>query len=826
MTTILIKKKDTAGAPVAGDLTNAAGGAEIAVNTATKRLYTKDSGGNIVELGTNPSALTTNLLFSPDATYDIGASGASRPRDMFLSRNLTVGGTLTLAGGVNLNGNVTVGDSSADTLTINSTITSNLIFTDNTYDIGASGATRPRNLFLAGNITAGGSQTLTGALTVDSTTDSSSTTTGSIQTDGGVGIAKALYVGTTGTIRTVLTVGAAANTDAVALFDSLDANGSHLRLLNSNTVNTYFGAAAGISASGTASDTALRAQGALYFLTNGNNPRVTVTTDGYVGIRTTSPAGFLHVAPGNAAASSTAGAPIILQAQQGGASASGGNILIGSGQNGSGGTNGYIAFGVGSSTSGSAFASGEVGRFDVSGRFLVNLTSAVFTNSQIQATASSGPTLGIQQTTNTAYAGGFWNSSASADRKFLAFYYDAGGSQLASFEATGTTFLLYGAGSNGISINSSGYVGIATTTPTFSTSFSATSSTVLQVGNAGAGNGQVRVGGNTSSAIGLTLDYNNSGATTSVIRAEYGASSANAGLYLDSGFIAFRTGTSFTERGRFDSSGTLRVNNTSGGNGALLAVGSGFTTDSGSGTTIVTSGALEFNYDGVSGTQKHARVRGTGSTTGGAYAGGIALEYYAYISGSYQWATGLEIDSGGSTVMSGNTCYVAPSAGSANFKVQAPNAAGANAYLYLTCTGSNEGGFYYERANSRLWAYSQSGGVYLNSTATSWTSSSDERMKDIIEPIANAAQRLKGWRTVFGKFKTDKEGTRRAFFIAQDLLVNTPEVVDVVDPEKLGVHYTETIPVVAAAVNEHTDEIASLKAIIQQLTARLDAANI
>jgi hypothetical protein len=109
--------------------------------------------------------------------------------------NLSVGGTLTITGGINLNGNVTVGDASTDTLTINSTITSNLIFTDNTYDIGASGATRPRNLFLAGNATIGGAQTLTGALTVDSTTDTSSATTGSIQTDGGVGIAKGLYVG-------------------------------------------------------------------------------------------------------------------------------------------------------------------------------------------------------------------------------------------------------------------------------------------------------------------------------------------------------------------------------------------------------------------------------------------------------------------------------------------------------------------------------------------------------------------------------------------------------------------------------------------------------
>ena len=158
-----------------------------------------DAAGDLI---TVPGTVNSNLLFT-DATYDIGASGATRPRDMFLSRNLTVGGTLTLAGGVNLNGNVTVGDSSADTLTINSTITSNLIFTDNTYDIGASGATRPRSLFLAGNITAAGNQTLTGALTVDSTTDSSSTTTGSIQTDGGVGIAKALFVGTTVTAATL-----------------------------------------------------------------------------------------------------------------------------------------------------------------------------------------------------------------------------------------------------------------------------------------------------------------------------------------------------------------------------------------------------------------------------------------------------------------------------------------------------------------------------------------------------------------------------------------------------------------------------------------------
>ncbi len=58
-TPILTYKSDTASAvPSAGNLTNSANGAELAVNTADKRLFTKDSGGSVVEIGTNPSSLT------------------------------------------------------------------------------------------------------------------------------------------------------------------------------------------------------------------------------------------------------------------------------------------------------------------------------------------------------------------------------------------------------------------------------------------------------------------------------------------------------------------------------------------------------------------------------------------------------------------------------------------------------------------------------------------------------------------------------------------------------------------------------------------------
>ena len=64
MTTILTKKKDTTGAPAPGDLTNGAGGAELAVNTADKRLYTKDSGGSIVEVGIDPATFSVNSAYS------------------------------------------------------------------------------------------------------------------------------------------------------------------------------------------------------------------------------------------------------------------------------------------------------------------------------------------------------------------------------------------------------------------------------------------------------------------------------------------------------------------------------------------------------------------------------------------------------------------------------------------------------------------------------------------------------------------------------------------------------------------------------------------
>jgi len=81
----------------AGDITTTAPALSRTVGVATTTSTLLLAATTAVSLLPNP--ITQDLLFV-DATYDIGKSGASRPRDLFLSRNETVGGTLLVTGGI------------------------------------------------------------------------------------------------------------------------------------------------------------------------------------------------------------------------------------------------------------------------------------------------------------------------------------------------------------------------------------------------------------------------------------------------------------------------------------------------------------------------------------------------------------------------------------------------------------------------------------------------------------------------------------------------------------------------------------------------------
>lgn len=56
---------------------------------------------------TMTARLASGLTWSSDNAQDIGASGANRPRDLFLARNAVIGGTLGVAGAATLSGAVT-----------------------------------------------------------------------------------------------------------------------------------------------------------------------------------------------------------------------------------------------------------------------------------------------------------------------------------------------------------------------------------------------------------------------------------------------------------------------------------------------------------------------------------------------------------------------------------------------------------------------------------------------------------------------------------------------------------------------------------------------
>lgn len=81
-----------------------------------------------------------NLLANVNNALDIGASTDGKPRDLFLGRNATIGGTL---------------QAGASTLGAITTLGAMLFTPDVTYDIGGVSSNRPRNIYAAGLTTTG-----------------------------------------------------------------------------------------------------------------------------------------------------------------------------------------------------------------------------------------------------------------------------------------------------------------------------------------------------------------------------------------------------------------------------------------------------------------------------------------------------------------------------------------------------------------------------------------------------------------------------------------------------------------------------------------------
>jgi len=157
------------------------------------------------------------------------------------------------------------------------------------------------------------------------------------------------------------------------------------------------------------------------------------------------------------------------------------------------------------------------------------------------------------------------------------------------------------------------------------------------------------------------------------------------------------------------------------------------------------------------------------------------------------------------------------------------NASGSSTQIYVRHSSAAAGRYWRYGAdhNNTLYVINQdTTGVYMPNGNTGWTGLSDERYKDIIEPITGAVEKVASLRAVIGKFKTDEEDRRRAFLIAQDVQTVLPEAVDASNPERLGVTLTDIIPLLVAALKESKERIEALEASNADLLARVSALEL
>jgi hypothetical protein len=144
---------------------------------------------------------------------------------------------------------------------------------------------------------------------------------------------------------------------------------------------------------------------------------------------------------------------------------------------------------------------------------------------------------------------------------------------------------------------------------------------------------------------------------------------------------------------------------------------------------------------------------------------------------------------------------------------QVGNPSGTNASYTADRINFNSGSGYYVLNQSSV-------GVVLPNGNTSWSAQSDERLKDVVEPIEDAVAKVGTLRTVIGRYKTDDAAKRRSFLMAQDVQAVLPEAVTEGDDGHLLLGYSEVIPLLTAAIKELTAKLEAAEARIATLEAR------
>ena len=132
--------------------------------------------------------------------------------------------------------------------------------------------------------------------------------------------------------------------------------------------------------------------------------------------------------------------------------------------------------------------------------------------------------------------------------------------------------------------------------------------------------------------------------------------------------------------------------------------------------------------------------------------------------------------------------------------------------LYFYSNGAYKVGQNFDASLSRFSMQCVTGGgVYLASGGTSWTSGSDERIKENLVPISDALNKVSSLRSFTGNYIKDETKTSKAFLIAQDVLKVLPEAVDTTNPDEYGLSYTDIIPLLVASIKELNAKVTALE---------------
>jgi hypothetical protein len=157
------------------------------------------------------STLGGNVAFASDNTYDIGPGGVSRPRDVTVARDVNVGRNLGVVGTLGVTG----------TTVLTGGLAGSLAFaTDNAYDIGPGGVSRPRDVTAGRDVNVGRNLGVVGDGLVSGTFG----VTGLLTASAGIAVAggQRITLGASGQgLPTFTTVSAG---EKVTLFSAIDAS--------------------------------------------------------------------------------------------------------------------------------------------------------------------------------------------------------------------------------------------------------------------------------------------------------------------------------------------------------------------------------------------------------------------------------------------------------------------------------------------------------------------------------------------------------------------------------------------------------------------------